>query len=110
MPNTNQSLRDNEGYLLDPHDWNENLAVDLAAEENLKLTDDYWVILRFMRDYWQEHKITPDVRHVIRFLVDEHHYDKKNAKQHLFKLFPYGYVKQSCKIAGMRRPRVWSTG
>jgi dissimilatory sulfite reductase related protein len=28
----------------------------------------------------------------------------------LFRLFPYGYVKQACKIAGMRRPRAWSTG
>ena len=28
----------------------------------------------------------------------------------LFVLFPYGYVKQACKIAGMRKPRAWSTG
>ena len=36
--------------------------------------------------------------------------DKKGAKQQLFKLFPYGYVKQARKIADMQRPRVWSTG
>jgi len=24
--------------------------------------------------------------------------------------FAYGYVKQACKIAGMKRPRAWSTG
>ncbi|MGC2048350.1 MAG: sulfite reductase subunit gamma, partial [Gallionella sp.] len=23
---------------------------------------------------------------------------------------PYGYVKQACRIAGMKRPRGWSTG
>ena len=28
----------------------------------------------------------------------------------VFELFPYGYVKQACKIAGMRKPRSWSTG
>jgi len=28
----------------------------------------------------------------------------------MFELFPYGYVKQACKIAGMRKPRAWSTG
>ena len=28
----------------------------------------------------------------------------------LFRLFPYGYVKQAYKIAVMRRPRAWSTG
>ena len=32
------------------------------------------------------------------------------AQKKLFELFPYGYVKQACKIAGMRRPRAWSTG
>jgi tRNA 2-thiouridine synthesizing protein E len=36
--------------------------------------------------------------------------DKKVAKTKLFEMFPYGYVKQTCKIAGMRRPRGWSTG
>jgi len=28
----------------------------------------------------------------------------------VFDLFPYGYVKQACKIAGMKKPRAWSTG
>ena len=46
----------------------------------------------------------------MEFLVSEHGFDKKSAKAHLYKLFPYGYVKQACKIAGMQRPRVWSTG
>jgi len=34
----------------------------------------------------------------------------RDAQKKLFELFPYGYVKQACKIAGMRRPRAWSTG
>ena len=105
-----QAVRDVEGYIVDPTDWNETLAQVLAAEEGLELTDAYWPILRFMRDYWHTHKIAPDVRHVMKFVVDEQGVDKKQAKQDLFKLFPYGYVKQACKIAGMQRPRVWSTG
>jgi len=31
-------------------------------------------------------------------------------RNRMFRLFPYGYVKQACKIAGMKRPRAWSTG
>jgi len=46
----------------------------------------------------------------VDFLVKEQGFEKKTAKQYLFKLFPYGYVKQACKIAGMQRPRAWSTG
>jgi TusE/DsrC/DsvC family sulfur relay protein len=63
-----------------------------------------------MRDYWQEHRVAPDVRHVVDYLVNTQGYDKKTAKKHLFDLFPYGYVKQACKVAGMQRPRAWSTG
>lgn len=102
--------RDVEGYMVDPEDWNEEFAQELAAEENVQLTEAHWPILHFMRDYWQEHKVAPDVRHVTKYLVDTQGYEKKDAKQHLFKLYPYGYVKQTCKIAGMQRPRAWSTG
>lgn len=110
MPSQAQYTRDVEGYMVNPDDWNEALARELAAEEGLTLGDEYWPILRFMRDYWQEHKIAPDVRHVIQYLADATGVDKKAAKQQLFRLFPYGYVKQACKIAGMLKPRAWSTG
>jgi len=110
MQSISQTVRDVEGYVVNPEDWNEGLALELAAEEGLELTERYWPILRFMRDYWQEHKVAPDVRHVTRQLVKAYGYDKKVAKQRLFELFPYGYVKQACKIAGMQRPRAWSTG
>jgi TusE/DsrC/DsvC family sulfur relay protein len=110
MLSNTQSLRDIEGYIVNPEDWNKDLARQLAAEENLELSEDYWLILEFMREYWLEHRVAPDVRHVVEYLVNEKGYEKKEAKKHLFDLFPYGYVKQACKIAGMQRPRAWSTG
>ena len=110
MLSNTQSICDIEGYIVDPGDWSRELAKQLAAEEGLELTEDYWPILRFMREYWLEQRIAPDVRHVIEYLVIEQGYDKKEAKKHLFDLFPYGYVKQACRIAGMKRPRAWSTG
>ena len=102
--------RDEEGYLINPEDWDETLARSLAAEEGIELDDRYWPIIHFMRDYWSGHRVAPDVRHVVDFLVKTTGCDKKAAKRQLFELFPYGYVKQACKIAGMQRPRVWSTG
>lgn len=98
-----------EGYLNDPKDWTEDIARRLAAEEGIALTDEHWRIIAFMRDYDQEHGIAADARFVIKLLADEMGYGEE-ARAHLFKLFPYGYVKQACKIAGMRRPRAWSTG
>jgi tRNA 2-thiouridine synthesizing protein E len=101
---------DKEGYIVDPEDWNETIARELAQAEGLELSESYWPILNYMREYWVEHKVAPDVRHVIKHLSENHDYAKKEAKRIIFKLFPYGYVKQACKVAGMQRPRGWSTG
>ncbi len=105
-----EAERDGDGYLIDPESWNEKIALELALEEKLGLSDAYWPLLRFMREYWLEHQVAPDVRHVVAFLGEALDMDKKAAKDRLFQLFPYGYVKQACKIAGMMRPRAWSTG
>jgi len=98
-----------EGYLLDPADWNEDVARTLAADEDIELSDEHWRVLRFMREYHAEHGIAADARFVIKFLAEELGYGDQ-ARSRLFQLFPYGYVKQACKIAGMQRPRAWSTG
>ncbi|MDD5297191.1 MAG: TusE/DsrC/DsvC family sulfur relay protein [Rhodocyclaceae bacterium] len=98
---------DQEGYLLEPEDWSEAVAEELARQENIELTPDHWTVLRFMRAFHDEHQVAADVRHVSKHLSEE---GKDDARNLLFALFPYGYVKQACKIAGMRRPRAWSTG
>jgi tRNA 2-thiouridine synthesizing protein E len=105
-----QASRDTEGYLFDPDEWNGDIANVLADEEGIELNETYWPILDFMRRYYREHNIAPDVRHLINYLATENQWDKKEAKKFVFELFPYGYVKQACKIAGMKRPRAWSTG
>ena len=102
--------RDSEGYLFDTEDWDEALANTLAEEEDILLSEQHWSVIRLIREYFREHGIVPDVRHVAAFLASVHGSSKKQAKQALFKLFLYGYVKQACKIAGMRKPRAWSTG
>jgi len=79
--------RDMEGYLVDPEAWDDEIARELAAEEELELTDPYWTILHFMREYWREHQVTPDVRHVVGFLTSKQGMDKKLAKDQLFQLF-----------------------
>lgn len=98
---------DEEGYLIDPLSWNEQLAQDFAHEENIELTEQHWLAIRFMRDYYAEHQVAPDVRHVSKHVGQVLGIDARNL---IFQLFPYGYVKQACRIAGMKRPRAWSTG
>lgn len=99
--------RDEEGYLIEPASWTEEVAQQLATQENIELTDDHWDAIQFMREYYAEHQVAPDVRHVTKHLSERLGPDSRNK---VFELFPYGYVKQACKIAGMKRPRAWSTG
>lgn len=102
--------RDSEGYLLNPDDWTKNIAHELASEEGIKLAGEHWSVVHFIRSYHDEHGITPDVRHLLKQMAAEHGFDKTQTKKYLFKLFPYGYVRQACKISGMQHPRAWSTG
>ncbi len=98
---------DEEGYLVNPETWSEQIASNFAQKENIELTEDHWEAIRFMREYYLEHQIAPDVRHVMKHLSTRPGNESRNR---IFELFPYGYVKQACKIAGMKRPRAWSTG
>jgi len=103
-------MRDSEGYLVNPDEWSDDLAIEMAEEEGIELNEYHWKILRFMNKYYGEHQVAPDVRHVINHLATVNRSDKKAEKKRVFELFPYGYVKQACKISGMKRPRAWSTG
>ena len=100
---------DDQGYLIDPADWNEQVARELARQEHIVLTDEHWVVIRFVREYYEQHHIAPDARHVMKHLAKVKG-GGEAGRNDLFVLFPYGYVKQACKIAGMRKPRAWSTG
>jgi tRNA 2-thiouridine synthesizing protein E len=99
--------RDAEGYLIEPDQWNDSVALALARELDIELGEDHWDAIRFMRRYYEEHQVAADARHVIKHLEQRH---PGTARKLLFELFPYGYPAQACKIAGMRRPRGWSTG
>lgn len=97
---------DGEGYLVEPADWTESFAECVAREEAIALTEEHWRVIRFMREWRDDHGVAPDARHVMKLLDP----DRDKGRARLFELFPYGYVKQACKIAGMKRPRAWSTG
>ncbi len=97
---------DADGYLTDPTAWTEDWARETAEELHIELTEDHWEALRFMRAYMDDHQVPPDARFVMRHLTQT----TGAGRNRLFELFPYGYAGQACKLAGMRKPRVWSAG
>ena len=102
--------RDEAGYLTDPANWTMEFAEHAAREEGITLTPEHLAVIDFMRAYNDEHGVMADARFVLKFLADRHQTDKAGSRRVMFRLFPYGYVRQACKIAGMKQPRAWSTG
>ena len=94
---------DNEGFLLDPDDWSDELAKEIATQSELELTDEHIEIVAFIREYFQETATVPEARKVLKHMKQTWGAERATRK-YLYRLFPHGYGQQACKIAGMRKP------
>ena len=100
----NQNIdTDKQGYLLDVADWNTDLAVILAEQENIELSEDHWQVIHFVRNFYLEYKTSPAIRALIKALKAEFGEEKANSR-YLYRLFPKGPAKQATKIAGLPKP------
>ena len=95
---------DDDGFLLDPEDWTEEIAEYIAEKENVELTDERWNLIRLIREYYSDHGSVPELRKILKQLKEELGSEKATRK-YVYSLFPYGYGQQGCKIAGMRQPK-----
>jgi tRNA 2-thiouridine synthesizing protein E len=96
--------KDDDGFLMDPDDWSEAFAEEMAAAEELHLNEDRWNLIRIIREYYYENGSVPELRKVLKQLNAEFGPEKATRK-YVNALFPYGYGQQGCKIAGMRQPK-----
>lgn len=94
---------DNEGYLLDPADWNPDVAQAIAVQEQIEMTEAHWEIVHFVRDYFDRYQVVPENRTLLKTLRERHGKDVATRK-YIHHLYPYGFGQQACKIAGMRKP------
>ena len=88
---------DEDGFLVNPDDWNEDVARALAATEQItELTEDHWKLMSYLRDYYKQYGTAPMIR--------------KMSKQtglklkEIYALFPSGPAKGACKLAGLPKP------
>lgn len=94
---------DRQGYLTEPSDWNRDVANKLAQLAGVEMTDDHWFVVDFIRDHYETTGCVPEARHALKAMKEQLGKDRANRK-YLYKLFPYGYAIQGCKIAGTRIP------
>ncbi|MGD2112938.1 MAG: TusE/DsrC/DsvC family sulfur relay protein [Gammaproteobacteria bacterium] len=96
---------DSEGYLVNLGDWSEAFVRAQAASEGLVLTDEIWEVIRFLRDYYEQHRVQANVREIIR------HFRKvwgpeRGSNRHLHTIFPRGGPqKQGNRLAGLLRTK-----
>lgn len=96
---------DAEGYLLSLDDWSEDFARALAEHEGLQLTGEHWQVIRFLRDYYQEHGVQAQVRAMIKHFEQEWGPNRGN-NHYLHDLFPIGGPqKQGNRLAGLLRTK-----
>lgn len=95
---------DENGFLLDPEDWDEELALELASGENIQLNEEHWNIIHAIRNLYTLSGTVPELRTILKNLKQSIGAEKATRK-YVYRLFPYGYGQQACKIAGMRLPR-----
>lgn len=84
-----------EGYLTDSSQWNEQVAAEIAQEEEVVLTEKHFEVLNFLRD---QHK--NEVAITIRKVGKSGIIDIKE----FYALFPKKPLKKSSRIAGIPKP------
>jgi tRNA 2-thiouridine synthesizing protein E len=84
-----------EGYLKNMNEWTPDIAREIAAKENLQLTEKHFEVLNWLRA-----KQTEGVALSMRKLGNSGLVDIKQ----FYALFPGGPLKISSKIAGIPKP------
>jgi TusE/DsrC/DsvC family sulfur relay protein len=88
-----------EGFFVDPTQWTEDMAVELADEWKVPtpLTDKHWQVLNYMRSEYFEKGTGPTVRKLGK--------SSGVTVKELYKLFPKGPAKSAAGVAGIPKPR-----
>ena len=93
-----QVLFDGEGFLNDPDDWSESLAVILAKEIGLgDLGESQWRVIRFLRDFYYSNGRAPLNKQL-----------KKGTGMSILDiegLFPGGIKRDARLLAGLPNPK-----
>jgi len=87
---------DGEGYLVDPSQWDRDVAAELARSAGLELSDRHWEVIEFCRKDWEATGQAPGLRRITKV--------GGVPTKEIYKLFPGGPGKLAAKIAGLHKP------
>jgi len=84
-----------EGYLTDSTQWTKEIALEIAKEEGISLTDKHFTLIDYLRD-----KVAKGETLTLRAVGKSGVIDTKG----FYELFPGAPLKKSTRIAGLAKP------
>ena len=91
---------DESGYLVETSDWNEEVALAIAAIDNLEMTDQHLEVVRYLRaEHIDNAGSEPNERTIMKDMGKV--WGKKPSSKDMYNLFPGTPSKQGRKIAGL---------
>src|SRR5690554_4493215 len=96
--------RNNEGFLENANDWSPEIAVVIAMDDNISLTEKHWEIIEFLRSFYKVHEISPPSNRLFVKSVKEALGEERGNSIYLMQLFPATPAKTACRVAGLPRP------
>jgi len=85
-----------EGYLTDRSQWSREVAVEIAREEGIEMTDEHWKVIDFISGDYEEKQAVPGMRRMNKV--------GGIPTKDLYRLFPDGPIKKASRIAGYPKP------
>jgi len=86
-----------EGFMTNPAEWNKEIAVEIAKEENIpELTPEHWKVIDFCR----QSAVTSGKAPTLRTITTGTGISTKE----MFTLFPKGPAKKVARISGLGKP------
>ena len=96
-------LTDKDGFLVDAYQWEPAVAGAMADIDGVVLTEPHWEVIRFLRDYYEEYRVAPDLRTLTKALGSALGAGK-GSKAQLTALFSESPAKTACRYAGLPKP------
>jgi len=91
---------DEDGYVLEA-DFSDEIVSVIAEAEGLKMNDERWAVVNYMREQFKEHGHTPSFRNMLK---DWEKIRPGTDSKYLYQQFPEMPAKQAAKVAGLPKP------
>jgi len=91
----------NDSFPNAPQDWSVDMAMSLAAEDGISMSDDHWNLLNALQEYYKKVE-QPKLRQVKDALDERFH--AQGGIKYLHQILPQGPVAEGCKLAGLHIP------